>query len=196
MEDHRISFIEDLVRSISSKDPVHGWDHIVRVRKLCRRIASAIGDNVDLLVLDLAALLHDIGRFIGGQGHHAEVSAAFAEKILRMLGYSDDVVVKVVEAIASHSYSYGQEPKTIEGKILSDADKIDAIGAIGIARTFMLGGIWGRGIGETAKHFEEKLLKLYDKLYLEESRRIAYERNEAIKQFYRQLLRELSDTSY
>jgi uncharacterized protein len=193
MKDHRTRFIEDLVRSISSRDPIHGWDHIERVRKLCRRIALAIKQDIDLLALDLAALLHDIGRYIGGQGHHAEVSAAFAEKILRTLGYREELIIKVVDAIASHSYSYGHEPKTIEGKILSDADKIDAIGAIGVARAFMLGGVWGRSIWDTARHFEEKLLKLYDKLYLSESRKIANKRSDTLKRFYEQLVRELSD---
>jgi len=191
----RLSFIEDLVRSLSSRDPVHGWDHISRVRRLCRLIASELGGGVDLEVLDLAALLHDVGRFIDGKGHHAELSASFAEKILRALGYGEDVVSRVVEAILGHSYSYGQEPRSVEGKILSDADKIDAIGAIGVARAFMLGGVWGRSIAETAKHFEEKLLKLYDRLYLEESRRIARERGEVLKRFYEQLLKELSEAS-
>jgi len=194
MGDRGILFLEDLIKSISSRDPVHGWEHIARVRALCRVIASRVG-GADLEVLDLAALLHDVGRFIDGSGHHVEASIAFAKKILGVLGYDEQIVSRVIDAIAGHSYSYGYEPKTLEGKILSDADKIDAIGAIGVARSFMLGGIWGRSIGDTIKHFEEKLLKLYDRLYLEESRRLAAERAEFLKSFYRQLQEELGVNS-
>ncbi len=183
--------LEDLVRSLSSKDPVHGWEHIERVRKLCRYIASKHGGEIDLEALDIAALLHDVGRYIGGHAHHPQSSAEFAKKILGVLGYGEEKISRIVDAIASHSYSYGHEPSSIEGKILSDADKIDAIGAIGVARTFMLGGLWGRGIDETLKHFEEKLLKIYDKLYLEISREIARERFEFLAKFYKQIQLEL-----
>ncbi|MEM2203471.1 MAG: HD domain-containing protein [Sulfolobales archaeon] len=189
--DRRLSLLEDLVKSLSSRDPVHGWEHIERVRRLCRYIASRYGGSVDLEILDLAALLHDVGRFVGDGRHHSELSAEFAEKILRILGYGEDKISRVVGAITSHSYSYGREPETIEGKILSDADKIDAMGAVGVARTFMLGGLWGRGIDETLKHFEEKLLKLYGRLYLEVSREIARDRFEFLEKFYKQIRGEL-----
>lgn len=191
MERPRI--VEDLLRSLSSRDPVHGWDHVSRVRALARRIALELGGGVDLEALDLAVLMHDLGRYVQGPEHHAEVSADLAGKMLRALGYEEDKVNRVCGAIRDHSYSLGREPDSVEGKILSDADKIDAIGAVGVARAFTLGGAWGRSLENTLKHLEEKLLKLHERLYLDISKKLARERVEFLKNFCTQILKELCE---
>ncbi|MEM2458581.1 MAG: phosphohydrolase, partial [Archaeoglobaceae archaeon] len=83
------------------------------------------------------------------------------------------------------------EPKTLEAKVLSDADKLDAIGATGVARAFMVAGEKGRGVQETLRHFEEKLLKLKDLLYTDTAKSLAKRRHEFLVQFYEQIKREL-----
>ncbi|MEM0331842.1 MAG: phosphohydrolase, partial [Archaeoglobaceae archaeon] len=99
----------------------------------------------------------------------------------------------VVHAIESHSFSSNVKPRTLEAKILSDADKLDAIGAIGVARAFLYSGEKGRSIEETLMHFEEKLLKLKDLLYTDTAKAIAAERHEFLKKFYEELKRELKE---
>ncbi|RLE36567.1 phosphohydrolase, partial [Candidatus Acetothermia bacterium] len=92
----------------------------------------------------------------------------------------------------SHSFSSGITPVTLEAKVLSDADKLDAIGAIGIARSFLYSGETGRSLEETQRHFEEKLLRLKDSLYTDTARRLAVERDRFLREFYTQLEQELA----
>lgn len=102
--------------------------------------------GADLEVLALAALLHDIARPLEDSGKvedHALEGARIARRYLRSLGYPEDKVEAVAHAIEAHRFSRGPEPATLEAKILSDADKLDAIGAVGIARVFMYSGSMG-----------------------------------------------------
>ena len=190
-----VSIVETIVRISMPRDSCHGYEHVERVRRLCRYIARKLmekGIEVDLEVLELAALLHDIGRNISEE-RHAIVSAEIARQILNSLGYSKDKIEKVVKAILAHSYSARIKPETIEGAILSDADKLDALGAIGIARVFMYGGAKGRSIEDSIKHIEEKILKLPDLMYTEPGRELAKKRVEFVRQFLDAIRRELSE---
>ncbi|MEM0331206.1 MAG: HD domain-containing protein [Archaeoglobaceae archaeon] len=164
----------------------HGEDHVQRVVKLAKFIAIREGANLEIVLK--AAELHDSAR---DKENHAIESAKLARKILKVQGYSDDFVEAVAHAIESHSFSAGIEPKTLEAKVLSDADKLDAIGAIGVARAFMVAGEKGRGVQETLRHFEEKLLKLKDLLYTDTAKSLAKRRHEFLVQFYEQIKREL-----
>ena len=197
LSDKRVRMIYELSRIIMGDDPVHGWPHIERVLGLALRIAENINSHVDYKVLVLSVLLHDIGRLSEDHlgKHHAVISAEIVEKLLENLGFSKDLVKRVVEAIRTHSFSRSEQPRSLEAMILSDADKLDAIGAIGVARTFMLGERWGRGINGTIKHFYEKLLKLKDMLFLEYSKKIAQRRHKLLEMFLNNLLEDLSESS-
>lgn len=197
LSDKRVRMIYELSRIIMGDDPVHGWPHIERVLGLALRIAENTNSHVDYKVLVLSVLLHDIGRLSEDHlgKHHAVISAEIVEKLLENLGFSKDLVKRVVEAIRTHSFSRNEQPRSLEAMILSDADKLDAIGAIGVARTFMLGERWGRGINGTIKHFYEKLLKLKDMLFLEYSKKIAQRRHKLLEMFLNNLLEDLSESS-
>ncbi len=123
------------------KDRAHDLDHALRVKEWGKLLAEKEG--ADSTVIELAALLHDIGRSGAIEKTHAESSAGLAVNILRKTGYSEDIVLRVRDAVMAHSREAGHEPKTIEAKILYDADKLDFVGAIGLGRLFALGGIEG-----------------------------------------------------
>lgn len=122
----------------------HDMDHIKRVYRLAIQIASHYPD-VNYEVLVPSVLLHDIGRRIedqdpSGQTDHAVVGSVMARDILKRMEMREDVVCAVQEAILTHRFRSGSRPATLEAAILYDADKLDAIGAAGIARTFMMAG--------------------------------------------------------
>ncbi len=166
----------------------HYEDHVERVKKLAVFIAKKEGANVE--IVEKAAELHDIAR---DEENHALKGAEMAREILEKEGYDEDFIEAVCHCIASHSFSSGVEPKTLEAKVLSDADKLDAIGAVGVARAFMFSGERGRSIEETLRHFEEKLLKLKDLLYTKTAKELAEERHNFLLQFYKQILKELNE---
>ncbi len=155
-----ISLVEAIVKGVMPPDPVHGYPHIERVRKIAKDIASRYRE-VDMEVLELAVLMHDIGRFGSlGNTDHALASAQVADALLTLAGYPQDKKERVIHAILTHSYSGRREPKTLEAKILSDADKLDALGAVGILRVLMYSASLGRGIEDTLTHFKEKIINL------------------------------------
>lgn len=164
----------------------HDEDHVKRVTKLALFIAEREGG--DLEIVKKAAELHDIAR---DYENHAIVGAKMAERILRAEGYDDDFIKRVCHCIEAHSFSSGIKPETIEAKILSDADKLDAIGAIGIARAFMFAGERKRSLNDALKHFEEKLLKLKNLMHTETAKKIAEKRHRFLEDFYYKILDEL-----
>ncbi len=166
----------------------HDDGHVERVVKWAVYLAKREGADVE--VVKKAAELHDIAR---DKPNHAIEGAKMAREILRSEGYDEEFIAKVVHCIEAHSFSSGIEPKTIEAKVLSDADKLDAIGAIGIARAFIFSGEHGRSIEDTLKHFDEKLLKLKDTLYTKTAKRIAEERHKFMLEFYERLRKELEE---
>jgi len=125
----------------SRKDRAHDLDHALRVKEWGKLLAEKEG--ADATVIELAALLHDIGRSGAIEKTHAESSAGLAVNILNKIGYSEEIVLRVRDAVMAHSREAGHEPKAIEAKILYDADKLDFVGAIGLGRLFALGGIEG-----------------------------------------------------
>ncbi len=122
----------------------HSMDHILRVHELCMALAKSEPD-ADLEVLEAAVLLHDIARVrededYSGNIDHAVLGSVLAEKVLKDIGFPAEKIEKVRQCIITHRFRTGNEPKTIEAKILFDADKLDILGAIGIARLFMVAG--------------------------------------------------------
>jgi uncharacterized protein len=190
-------------------DSAHDFDHVLRVVTMADRIARAEGAEWD--VVRAAALLHDIGLDEGRAGH--ETSAAHrAMEILREHGYDRAFCEKVAHAIEAHRFRSGPAPQTLEAKVLFDADKLDAIGAIGVARAFAFGAhrgqkLWGEVPPDyadqtngsaadphqhTAVHeFHVKLSKIKERLFTTTGKQIAAERHAFMVRFYEQLEREV-----
>ncbi len=190
-------------------DSAHDFDHVRRVVQLADRIARAEGADVD--IVRAAALLHDIGLDEGRVGH--ETSAANrAKDILRADGYAESFVDAVAHAIESHRFRSGPTPETLEAKVLFDADKLDSIGAIGVARAVAFGAhrgqkLWGQvpadytlapdgREADPAQHtsvheFHVKLKKIKDRMHTATGRAIAEQRHAYMVGFYEQLDREV-----
>ena len=150
--------MEDIVKKVEEivkrklKDRSHDFEHTKRVYKIALKLAKHY-DGVDLFVLKLAALLHDIAREeedkdSTGKIDHALLGAQMARKILTKLGVEKEVIEKVVHAIETHRFKAQRKPKTIEAKLLFDADKIDVLGAVGVARMFATAGKYNQNLWE------------------------------------------------
>ncbi len=134
--------IKNIVKKeLTGFDVAHDLNHVMRVYNLCLKLTKGV-KNIDLGVLQLAALLHDIAgvkelKDKSGRVCHARESAKMAQKILKKFGYPKNKIDKIVHCILAHRYRTGIRPKIKEVKILFDADKLDALGAIGVARAYI-----------------------------------------------------------
>jgi uncharacterized protein len=198
-------------RVLESRDPAHDFQHIMRVY----RNAELIGrmEGADMGILLPAVLLHDLVVYPKGSAKtskSADESADLAEKWLQKYGFPQAKIDKICYCIRTHSYSKRLVPATLEGKILQDADRLDALGAIGIARTFSVGGsenrsfynpadpFWksGRELNDrewTLDHFQTKLLRLKRSIHTKTAKEIAYERAKFMELFISQLEKEISN---
>jgi uncharacterized protein len=153
--------------------------------------------GANLFVLEIAALLHDIGRFSEDFKHrnknHAEISANLASKYLQTIDFRFNKTdfENIIHCIHSHSFSNQKLPKTLEAKILSDVDKLDALGAIGLYRTIGYTTKMDGTIQDVFKHLEDKILILKEQLFLDISKDFAQKRFEIIERFYQELKNEL-----
>lgn len=195
-----------LVRDIyDNMDASHDFQHIERVLKNAEAILQT-EPEADAVTVRLAVLLHDVSDAKYTETKEAE------ERILASLDLTEEERNLIREVIASVSFNGGNEleAKTIEAKIVRDADRLDAIGAVGIARTFAYGGAKGRKLYDDAEearsemsveeyrtkstasvtHFYEKLLLLKDLMVTEKGRQMAEERHEFMVSFLRQLKKE------
>ena len=196
-------------KTLDGRDPAHDFHHIMRVYKNAKLIGIREGADMDILLP--AVLLHDLIVYPKGSAKRsksADDSADMAEKILRDYGYSQERIDKICYCIRMHSYSKKLTPSTLEGKILQDADRLDALGAIGIARTFSVGGSENRMFynpGDpffksrresddkqwTLDHFQAKLLKLKDLMHTQAAKNLAQERTNFMDLFIKQLQKEI-----
>ncbi|MBN2734511.1 MAG: HD domain-containing protein [Methanomicrobiaceae archaeon] len=172
-------FIETFFRQSGS----HGLDHTLRVTRLCVEIGKTEGADMQILIP--AALFHDVARPLEKETGipHEQEGARIAEEYLRSNGCNENRIRAIVHAIRSHRYSTGTKPETPEAKILCDADKLDAMGAIGIARTFMQAGEHGDGIEGATAHIHEKLLKLRELMHTGTAKEMAGERHALLQRF-------------
>ncbi len=188
--------IDAFVRQILEKNGngAHTYDHTRRVLSVALEIGKNIGANIR--VLGAASLLHDIGRPEEERTteSHSIISGRISREFLPNIGYSKEEINHIVSVIRTHRFSEGIEPTSIEGKILSDADKIDAIGAVGIFRAVSQAAIKGRGIVGFLTHADEKLLKLASLLYTEEAKMIAKERHNTLEIFVNHLKKETKES--
>ena len=175
-------------------DDIHGYGHTERVFQMCLKIGQRLGAN--LFVLQLAALLHDIGRFHNTihskSTNHAEISAEIASDYLQTLNFkfNQNDLENIIHCIKAHSFSYNILPKTLEAKILSDVDKLDALGAIGLYRTISYTTKLNGNIEDVLTHLKRKIFKLKDQLFLNISKELAQKRYEIINQFYNEIKNE------
>ena len=168
----------------------HGFEHTERVYNLCIHLGTVL--NADQTILLPAAILHDICR---GEENHAEAGAFTAALILRELGFDENKIRMIQKVITSHSFSAGETPESLEAKILSDADKLDAIGALGIYRAAAYSGEYPRPISDYIDHFHKKLMKLDNLLNTSEAKKISIERKMFMTFYLTQLNRELTGES-
>jgi uncharacterized protein len=196
--------------------PAHDFQHILRVYKNAEMI-SRQEDGVDLDIVLAAALLHDLVVYPKGSSktiNSADDSADVAKKILfEYKRYPIEKIEKVADTIRIHSYSKKLIPSTLEGKILQDADRLDAIGAIGIARTFSVGGSENRSLYNpadpfceserrlddtqwTLDHMKKKLMTLKNSMHTKTAKKLAEERTEFMELFLNQLRKELVHSSW
>ena len=212
-------------------DPVHGFDHILRVYHLAERLARAEG--ADEQIVCAAALLHDAEgqpsaasdgsspvagdaslQNIARQNHH-HASAEFARCILEAEGWPAERIAAVEHCIRAHRFRHRlEEPQTLEAQVLFDADKLDAIGAIGVARAvafaarkglpayappsqlFLRTGQMEAGELHSAYHeYLFKLVKLKESLYTQTARRLAEDRHRRMAEFFDQLVAETDGRS-
>jgi len=191
-------------------DPAHDMLHVTRVVHNARLI---LGDEPDAsrFVTEVACLLHDIVQLpkgTGAPGESARQSAAVAMQFLVALGIDDFSIRAIAHAIEAHSFSGGLPPASIEAAIVQDADRLDALGAIGIARLWVTAGTMDsllyseddpageeRELDDRAyglDHIERKLLRLPDLMNTEAGRRIANTRAGYVAQFRRRFLEEIA----
>ncbi len=190
-------------------DPVHGFDHVLRVMRSAEEIGEELG--ADLEVLRAAALLHDAAGADPreNRAEHESASAEFAQKILGEEGWPEERVQAVTECIVSHRYRGKQNPESLEAKILFDSDKLDVIGAFGVARTLGYAMQAGQPMfAEPSDQFMEtgqtipdephsayheylfKLRNVKDRLHTDPARRLAAEREQVLVSFFEQLAAE------
>lgn len=193
-------------------DPVHGYDHVVRVYHMAEKIA--VDEGADLEIVRAAALLHDAaGSAPAGEkrGEHHTYSAQFAAEVLMKEGWNQEKIAAVQKCIRAHRYrNTGEPPSSIEARVLFDADKLDVLGAIGAARTiayavmaktphyeepstqFLATGHEAPGELHSAYHeYLFKLCKVKDRLFTPTARRIAEHRHQAMVNFFDELAAEM-----
>jgi uncharacterized protein len=203
-----LDLIKTDIKKIMHNDPAHDFDHIMRVYKNAQQIIKKEKVN-EKLVLS-AVLLHDVVSFPKSDKRSKNSSIESAKKaktILKKYDFTSDEITIVCDAISEHSFSQKKIPKTIEGKILQDADRLDALGAIGIARVFATGGSLRRPFYNlddpfckkripddqtwTLDHFFEKLLKLEFLMNTKSGKIEAKKRTNILKDFLKQLKHEI-----
>ena len=180
----------------------HDWYHIERVYNLSKYLAKK--DNADFFIVEMTALLHDIDDWKFSSNNTTDTTTT--ENFLKSSGVTEEDLIKIIKIIKTMSFKGGvvdSSQDTIEGKVVQDADRLDAIGAIGIARTFAYGGSKNRVIydpnikpinfnsldevkssdNHTINHFYEKLLKLKDRMNTKSAKEIAIARHKYMEEF-------------
>ena len=191
-------------------DPVHGFDHILRVVQLAQHLAEIEG--ADLEIVQAAALLHDAQEKPAHRAGHHLASAELARRVLEAEGWPDERTAAVLHCIRAHRFRDDQEPpQTLEAKILFDADKLDAIGAVGVARAIAYSVQAGMPFyapisqrfletgeleaGEPHSAYHEHLFKLVNiqaRLYTASGRALSELRHTLMQAYFEQLQAEIA----
>ncbi len=198
-------------RFVHCHDLAHSWDHVNRVYRLAEYIAKH--EEADWFIVGMAVLMHDLGHTVECKGneHHVDLSAKLASELMLAYQIPTKLQNAITHAILAHSFSRGLEPCTLEAGVVRDADRLDALGAVGIMR-------WGIVGGQRAKtgrkayqlddpfaerhslddnlymldHFYTKLLKLEESMMTETGLRLARRRTSFMRQYLDEFKHELS----
>ncbi|MBG08696.1 MAG: hypothetical protein CME68_08055 [Halobacteriovoraceae bacterium] len=189
-------------------EPGHDWNHILRVISLCKKMMKVLGANERVLIP--AAFLHDIVCLPKNDPKSSSSSSLASLRSIEVLGscgFSEIEMINISNAIEDHSYSRGRIPRSLEGKILQDADRLDALGAIGVLRCASVAAnmgssfynredFWAESRPYNDKkfmidHYETKLFKLPQLMNTDWARKEALKRIEFMKLFRSQLVNEL-----
>jgi uncharacterized protein len=208
-----LTYNEVQERFMGIDDLAHGWEHIDRVYKLALFIAER--EKANRFIVGMAALLHDLGRAVqldsdSSHVHHADLSVTFAGELLERHRVPGDKQEAILHAIVAHSFSKGVEPRTLEARVVRDADRLDGLGAIGILRWAVTGAV--RRTPDTRSyhpddpfaerhslddarymldHFYSKLLRLVETMTTETGRVLARKRTEFMYTYLDEFRREL-----
>lgn len=198
-----------LPHAFDIRDGAHDEAHLMRVWRNAGKIMAVEGGDAGILLA--AVLLHDciwVDKTSPQRHMASRLAAEKARKVLASLGWDEDRIGQVCHAIEAHSYSAGIEPLTLEAKIVQDADRLDAMGFVGVARCFYLAGMRGASICHASDpagaqrplddgayaldHFQTKLLNLGGTMRTQTGRQMAEERAARLKSYYLGLLDEVS----
>lgn len=194
---------------LEAADAAHDWFHVERVLNTARTLGAAEGADIELV--ELGALLHDVVDYKMGE---EENTRAEVREFLEGLGLELERIERIFETITGISFRdtiSGDEELTLEQRVVQDADRLDAIGAVGIARAFAFGGKHGRPIfdprsnsqtistredylsnrASTLEHFDQKLLLLRDRMKTKAGRELANERHQFMLDFLSQFRKEV-----
>jgi uncharacterized protein len=204
----KLKVLREYVKKRLGNDTSHDFEHVMRVFKNAAIIARK--EKADIRMITAAVLLHDIVSYPKSDPRSKNSSLESAEeskKILKKHDFTKDEIKIITDAIRDHSFSRGVIPQTLEGKILQDADRLDALGSIGIARTFAVGGAENRPFYNkydpfcrkrspddknwTLDHFYKKLLLLEKTMNTKTGKIIARKRLKIMKRFLDELKKEI-----
>ena len=193
--------IEDYAMEQMGKLGLHGWPHVKRVVRLSMQLAKTV-DGVDCDVVEAAALLHDVAKHLerdGNTSDHGKLSAEMAGEFLKSAGFSKDKTEAVCHAIRAHTH--GEEPHSIEAKILHDADFLDKMGTVGVATIFIKACLTNTTIEDTLESWKKASKESYVGLhalwlqkqhfYNQTAKNIAENRNKIVYTFFEQLENEI-----
>lgn len=188
----------------------HDWHHIERVWKMARRITRGENKPADLFLIEISALVHDVGDW---KFHEEGAAERMIREILAQYNIEERIItaaIDIVDRISFKGAGVADDMPSYEGQIVQDADRLDALGAIGIARTFSYGGYKGislydpekpavlhnvvseyrRGSASSINHFYEKLLLLKKRMHTKTAKKIAEDRHGYMEQFLKRFYRE------
>jgi uncharacterized protein len=179
-----VSYIRELFRENAGG---HDAEHTLRVWRTAARLAAE-EPGCDTFVAELAALLHDADDYKLFQTENNANARAF----MASHGVPEETAERVCAAVNAVSFSKNRDrtPDTPEGRVVQDADRLDAMGAVGIARTFAFGGEHGRPMEDSIRHFYEKLLLLKERMNTEAGKRMAEKRHAVLEEFLREYREE------
>lgn len=203
--------IDDIREFYPADDPVHGLSHVLRVYRLCERIGEE--EKANLRILRAAALLHDVEGDVDLRKDHHLAAAQFAGKILRQEGWEEADIEEVMHCIRAHRFrDTREEPQTLEAKILFDADKLDAIGAVGVARAvayalragmdvyappsphYLRTGELAEGESQTVAHeYLFKLRHIKERMHTRTGRSLAEARHQRMVDFFEGWMEEIGE---
>jgi uncharacterized protein len=197
-----------VMKHLSDATGSHHWDHTQRVFNMCMHIGRV--EASDMEILTIAAYLHDVGRPLQDKSKgticHAEKGAQMASSLLERSPLSSEKKANIVHCVRSHRFRGNRRPDTPEAKVLFDADKLDAIGAVGIGRAFLFAGELGARLHNPLvdpedtesyteddtgyREFKVKLSKIKDQMLTDEGRRLAIGRHTFMETFFERFLKE------